>query len=421
MTANTLEPTPARDNVDTLHDRIAHLATFNAEVEGQGITREIYTPEYDQATEYVSELMRSAGLEVRVDAVGNLFGRWEGRSPDQPRVLTGSHYDTTLNAGRLDGVLGVLGGIEAIRQLREEGWSPERTIEVVGFAGEEPRFGAGCLGSRAMVGQLTRADLDTAHDRTGVSIAEAMRSSGYDPDRIGDAQIAPAEIEALVELHIEQGAILETDGLPLGVVEHIAAPHDHRVTLTGAARHAGSTPMTLRRDALAGAAEIVLAVERLARDSPSGTTVGTVGVLDVASGAVNIVPGAVTMNIDVRDRDLAARTTVVDELLSTIHQIASARQLDVQIETISYDEPQACAPAVVNAVKAACDALAVPHRSMASGAYHDSMVLGGHVPMGMVFVPSIDGISHHPDEDTDPDHLDLGVRVLAATLRRLAG
>jgi hydantoinase/carbamoylase family amidase len=407
--------------VDNLHTRIAHLARFNADVAAGGITREIYTPEYVQATEYVSELMRDAGLEVRLDAVGNLFGRWTGRSPELPRVLTGSHYDTTLNAGRLDGVLGVLGAIEAVRRLRDRGHAPERTIEVVGFAGEEPRFGAGCLGSRAMMGQLARADLDSARDRNGVTIAEAMRASGFDPDRVADAQIVPEDVHALVELHIEQGSVLETERLPLGIVESIAAPHDHRVTLSGMARHAGSTPMTMRRDALAGAAEIVLAVERLARDSASGTTVGTVGVLDLEPGAINVIPGRVAMDIDVRDRDLAVRDRVVSELLETIERVARARGLDVTIEMVTHDVPQACAPRVIDAVRGACEALEIPHRAMVSGAYHDSMVLGAAVPMGMIFVPSVDGISHHPDEDTDPEHLDLGVAVLTATLERLAG
>ena len=406
--------------IDDLHSRIVQLARFNADVAAGGITREIYTAEYAQATEYVSELMRDAGLEVRLDAAGNLFGRWAGRSPELPRVLTGSHYDTTLNAGRLDGVLGVLGAIEAVRRLRRAGFAPRRTIEIVGFAGEEPRFGAGCLGSRAMTGQLSREDLDAARDRNGISIAEAMRASGFDPDRIAEARIVPEEVYALVELHIEQGSVLETDGLPVGVVEHIAAPHDHRVTLTGMARHAGSTPMTMRRDALAGAAEIVLAVERLARGSASGTTVGTVGVLDLEPGAINIIPGQVVMDIDVRDRDLAVRDAVVAELHDLIDAVARDRELDVSVETITHDVPQACAPRVVDAVRGACEALEIPHRGMVSGAYHDSMVLGAQVPMGMIFVPSIDGISHHPDEDTDPEHLDLGVAVLTATLERLA-
>jgi hydantoinase/carbamoylase family amidase len=225
---------------------------------------------------------------------------------------------------------------------------------------------------------------------------------------------------ALVELHIEQGSVLESDGIPLGVVEHIAAPHDHRVTFTGLARHAGSTPMALRRDALTAAAEIVLAVERLARGSSSGTTVGTVGVLGVDPGAVNVIPGRAVLDIDIRDHDLAVREQVVAAMLDTVRRVASERELEVTVETITHDVPAACDPRVVEAVRGACEALEIPHRGIVSGAYHDSMVLGSKVPMGMIFVPSIGGISHHPDEDTEPAHLDLGVAVLAGALERLS-
>jgi allantoate deiminase len=195
---------------------------------------------------------------------------------------------------------------------------PRRTIEVIGFAGEEPRFGAGCIGSRAMIGALQRSELDTMADRDGVTIAAAMRTVGLDPDRIAEAQFDPAAVAAFLELHIEQGAVLEQRGIPVGVVERIAAPHQLRVTLTGEARHAGSTPMALRLDALGGAAEVILAVERLARESASGTTVGTVGTVAVEPGAVNVIPGAVTLDIDVRDVVLDAREEVVRAIHAAI-------------------------------------------------------------------------------------------------------
>jgi hydantoinase/carbamoylase family amidase len=403
-----------------LHQRIERLAAINSRHEGGGITREIYTPLYDRACDYVSELMRDAGLEVRLDSVGNLFGRWPGSAPAEPRVLTGSHFDTTLNAGRFDGVVGVLGAIEAIRQLRSAEYAPRRTIEVVGVAGEEPRFGAGCIGSRAMVGAITREQLDEMRDRDGVSVAEAMRDVGLDPDRLADALLDSDNVHAFVELHIEQGAVLESSGTQIGVVERIAAPHDLRVTLSGAAMHAGATPMRLRRDALAGAAEVLLELERLALASPSGSTVGTVGVLRVAPGAVNIIPGGVEMDIDVRDSDLEAREGVVDALRAKLEETASRRRLELTVSTLTRDDPAACSPAVVDAVRSACEELEVSHQPMISGAYHDAMVLGARVPMGMIFVPSVGGLSHHPDEYTDAEDIDRGVRVLAGALARLA-
>jgi hydantoinase/carbamoylase family amidase len=403
-----------------LHDAIAELAGFNDDPAAGGITREVYTPTYAAALARVEEWMRAAGLEVRLDVVGNLFGRWPGPDADAPVVLTGSHVDTTLNAGRYDGVLGVLGAIEAIHALRAADFAPRRSIEVVAWAGEEPRFGTGCVGSRVAAGELARADLDRLRDRDGVSMAEALRGAGFDPDRLGEARIDPATIHALVELHIEQGAVLESGGEAIGVVTAIAAPHDFRVTLRGAATHAGATPMDLRRDALAGAAEAVLVIERLARQSPSGTTVGTVGIARIHPGAINVVPGEVELDVDVRDVDLAAREQVVASIVTAAGKIAERRGLEVDVVPIVDDVPVACDPRVVKATEAACSELGVSCRRMASGAYHDAMIMGRRVPIGMVFVPSVGGISHHPDEYTAPEDLERGVQVLAGVLARLA-
>ncbi|HWC86457.1 MAG TPA: M20 family metallo-hydrolase [Solirubrobacteraceae bacterium] len=403
-----------------LHERIERLAEINSERGGRGITREVYTPEYVRAVEFVAEAMGEAGLDTRLDSVGSLFGRWVGTDPEAPRVLTGSHFDTTLNAGRFDGVLGVLGAIEAVRELRRAGVEPRRTIEVVGIAGEEPRFGAGCIGSRAMVGALTREQLDDMRDRDGVSVTEAMRERGFDPDRLDDARLDADHVHAFVELHIEQGAVLETSGEQVGVVERIAAPHDLRVSLRGSAMHAGATPMRLRRDALAGASEVVLELERLALASASATTVATVGVLRVEPGAVNVIPGQVEMDVDVRDSDLAARERVIDALRAKLEETASRRGLELTVSTLVRDDPAACSPLVVEAVRAACQELDVRYLNMTSGAYHDAMVLGARLPMGMIFVPSVGGLSHHPDEYTHAEDIDRGVQVLAGTLARLA-
>ena len=403
-----------------LDDAIAELATYNDDPAAGGMTREVYTPTYAAALERVTGWMEELGLAVRLDAVGNLFGRWEGAEPGAPCVLTGSHVDTTLNAGRYDGVVGVLGAIEAVRRLQAEGFVPRRPVELVAWAGEEPRFGTGCVGSRAAVGALARADLDALRDRGGVSMAQALRDAGLDPDRLAEAEIDPATVHALVELHIEQGAVLEASGDELGIVEAIAAPHDFTLVLRGAATHAGATPMGLRRDALAGAAEVVLAVERAARGSASGTTVGTVGVVRARPGAVNVVPGDVELDVDVRDSDAAARGAVVEEIFTAAREITAARGLALEVVPIVEDVPVACSPDVVAAVEAAAAAAGVRGRRMISGAYHDAMILGARVPIGMIFVPSAGGLSHHPDEFTGSGDLDRGVQVLAGTLARLA-
>jgi ureidoglycolate amidohydrolase len=403
-----------------LHAAIAELATYNDDVAAGGITREVYTPTYAAALERVASWMRDAGLQTRLDAAGNLFGRWDGSDASAPRVLTGSHVDTTLNAGAYDGVLGVLGAIEAVHALRARAFVPRRAIEVVAWAGEEPRFGTGCVGSRAAAGELSRADLDRLVDRDGVTMAAAMASAGLDPDRIADARIDPPTVHALVELHIEQGIVLETHGEPIGVVTAIAAPHDFRLTFTGAATHAGATPMDLRRDALVGAAEAIVAIERLARASDSGTTVGTVGVVRARPGAINVVPGTVELDVDVRDSDATARAEVVAAIVAAAWDIGAARGLEVAVADIVEDVPVTCAPEVVAAAEAACVDLDLPARTMTSGAYHDAMIMGRRVPVGMIFVPSRGGVSHHPDEYSSPAELDRGVAVLAGTLERLA-
>jgi hydantoinase/carbamoylase family amidase len=401
-----------------LHDAIAELATYNDDPAAGGITREVFTPTYERSVEYVSALMRDAGLEVRRDAFGNLYGRLSGSDPSLPCVRTGSHVDTTLNAGAFDGVVGVLGAIAAVAGLRDRGLS--RSVEVIAFAGEEPRFGSGCIGSRAVTGELTRADLDRMVDRDGVSLASALSGAGFDPERVADAIWDPADVHAFVELHIEQGIVLESSGDQIGVVTAIAAPHDLRITLRGAATHAGATPMHLRHDALAGAAEAMAELERLAVGSPSGTTVGTVGVLRVRPGAINIVPGEVELDVDIRDSDLGARQAVVDGFVAVVGVLAAKRGLTAVVDEIVRDEPATCAPAVVEAADAACASLGLRARHMISGAYHDALILARRVPVGMLFVPSAGGISHHPDEHTDREDIDRGVAVLGEVLATLA-
>lgn len=401
-----------------LHDAIAELATYNDDPAAGGITREVFTPTYERSVGFVSGLMRDVGLAVRRDAFGNLYGRLEGTDPSLPAVRTGSHIDTTLNAGRFDGVVGVLGAIEAVGSLRDRGL--RRAVEVVAFAGEEPRFASGCIGSRAVMGELSRADLDRLVDRDGVSLAQALAGAGFEPDAIDTALWDPASVHAFVELHIEQGVVLESSGEGIGVVTAIAAPHDLRITLRGAADHAGATPMALRRDALAGAAEAMVELEKLAIGSPSGTTVGTVGVMRVRPGAINVVPGEVEFDVDVRDSDAQARQAVVDGLLAVVGVLAATRGLTAVVDEIVRDEPGACAPFILEAAEAACASLGVSRRRMISGAYHDALILSRRIPVGMLFVPSAGGISHHPDEYTGREDIDRGAAVLGEVLATLA-
>lgn len=405
-------------NAGWLEDQLGRLAAFNDAPELGGVTREVFTPTYGRSVEHVAALMEDAGLVARLDAFGNLFGRWEVEE-DAPVVLTGSHIDTTLNAGRYDGVVGVLGAIEAVRILRANGFRPRRPIDVVAFAGEEPRFGIGCLGSRALVGELSRSDLDELEDRDGITLAAAMLSSGLDPDRIQEAALPPDSISAMVELHVEQGALLERRGVQVGIVERIAAPHDLSIVIEGEARHSGSTPMDLRHDALLGAAEAVVALERVTLASLSATTVGTVGSLEAQPGAINIIAGRVRLLVDIRDSDMTARSAVSQAFLADLGGICARRGLTLSVETLADDESLACAPAIVTALRDAASRHGVPAIDMISGAYHDAMIVGRHFPAGMIFAPSNRGISHSPEEYTEIGDLLPAISVLASALAEL--
>lgn len=400
-----------------LHERLDELAAISTS--DRGVTRESFTPGYERAADLVEGWMRDAGLQTRRDAAGNRFGRLPGAQPDRPCVLTGSHLDSTLEAGRLDGVYGVLGALAAAEALAAEDPLP-RPVEVLAMVGEEPRFSTGCLGSRALVGAIGADDARRLKDRDGISMAEAMASVGLDPERLPEAALPAGHAALFVELHIEQGAVLERLGRRIGIVEAIAAPHDLRLTFHGQARHAGTTPMDDRHDALLAAAETVMAAERAALGTGSPRTVATVGALQVRPGANNVIPGEVELEVDVRDTDLRPRQAAVDAVLEAARQAADRRGVTLDVATVAEDAPVGCAPAVTEAAQAACDELGVQPHYMASGAYHDAVLLAARFPVGMVFVPSRDGLSHHPDEDTDAADLELGVEVLTATLRRLA-
>jgi ureidoglycolate amidohydrolase len=409
----------ARPSAEWLGLQLEALAAFNDAPELGGVTREVFTPTYARALDHVSALMEGVGLTPRIDQFGNLFGTLAGDG-DGGSILTGSHIDTTLNAGRYDGVVGVLGAIEAVRILREGGFRPSRTIEVVVFAGEEPRFGVGCLGSRALVGELDVGGLDDLRDRDGVSLASALAAAGLDPDGVGEAVLAPGSIAGMVELHVEQGSILESQGALVGVVGRISAPHDLRISIEGEARHSGTTPMRSRHDAMVGAAEAIIALEEAALASPSPTTVATIGAIEARPGAINVIAGRVELLADIRDWDVVARAATVEAFLAALHDICERRGLSATVELLASDEPLECDPAIVSAVQSAVRDLGINAMDMVSGAYHDAMIIGRHFPAGMIFAPSARGISHSPDEHTDLNDLVPAVSVLAATLGELA-
>ncbi len=377
-----------------------------------GVTRVAWSPELFVAYEWVRERLVELGLQTEVDAAGNLIGRWQAGSG--PAVLVGSHLDTVPSGGGFDGVLGVVAAVHAVAQLKRERFVPDRPLWVAAFMDEEgTRFNAALFGSRAFVGADVSA-LAARVDACGTTLREAMASAGFDFDRVAEAcQID--EIGAYFELHIEQGPLLESEGAEIGVVTSIVGLRGYRVRLRGQANHAGTTPMRLRRDAFAGAARIALALRDHARAQEGVTS--NVGRVNVHPGGANVVPGVADFTVDVRaatSDGLAALERLVEE---TVARVAAEEGLEHELEaTFALDPLELDRELVAVVERAAADEGAVAMR-MPSGAGHDAMVVGRHVPAAMVFVPSRGGISHAPDEFTDPAAVERGVRVLARALR----
>lgn len=404
---------------DRIVRNLDRLAEFS-DAPAPAVTRVLFTPTDMRARQFVRELMELVGLKTSQDAAGNLFGRWVGSEQDLPPVATGSHCDAIPHSGRYDGTVGVLGGIEAIAALREVGFQPRRSIDVIMFNSEEPtRYGIGCLGSRLMSGQLSPDVAAKLQDNQAVDFETTRLGAGCEGS-LDSVRQRPDNYRAFVELHIEQGPLLEQQNIPIGVVAAIAAPAALRVKFVGEGGHAGAVLMPQRKDALLPAAELALAVERCALEFGGQDTVATVGILEVHPGAINSIPSRCEMTVDVRDIDLARR----DYALSTIQQqaqtIAQRRGVVATVTLINADPPARCDDQVVAAVKTASQEAGLPALPMISRAYHDSLFMALIAPTSMIFIPCRGGVSHRPDEYASPEAIRNGVEVLARTLAQLS-
>ena len=410
--------TPVVD-VERFWQELETLATFS-DAPAPAVTRVVFTDVDLRARRFFTERCAAAGLDLRHDAVGNTFARWPGEVPDLPAIGSGSHIDAIPNAGRFDGTVGVFGALEAVRALQSAGFRPHRSIDVILFTSEEPtRFGIGCLGSRLMSGSLDAGAGDRLRDAEGRTLNDVRQSVGF-TGTLDDVRLHESALAAFVELHIEQGPLLERDGEDIGIVTAIAAPASLRVFVEGQGGHAGAVLMRDRHDAFLAAAEIALAVESAARASGSIDTVATVGVCDVFPGAINSVPSRVRIEIDARDIDLARRDAVLRRIATACDDVARARGVAVRQEPINADPPAACATSILDTIAAACAGRGLRHRTMISRAYHDALFMARIAPAAMIFVPCHLGLSHRPDEYSSPDALANGVAVLADTLAALA-
>jgi N-carbamoyl-L-amino-acid hydrolase len=460
-------PPIVKINADRLLGELHHLArltdcppTTDASLPAptQAVTRIVFTPRDLEARAWLTGLAEAAGFTVRVDPIGNTFLRWRGTDPMLPAVGTGSHTDAIPHAGMYDGTVGVLGGLEAMRSLKESGFTPRRSIETLMFTSEEPtRFGIGCLGSRLLGGVLDPELADTLPDRlheteptqkTGappspaassqakvgsqdapnLTLKEVRSTAGF-TGPLSSVKLPTDYYAAWVELHIEQGPLLEREGIDLGIVTHIAAPASYRYTIQGIGGHAGALLMPDRRDALCAASELILSVERhtlqankaAKANGESGVdSVATVGTVAIHPGAVNSVPSRVTLMLDIRDTDVARRDRTMAALRSDIADIQSRRGVTITEEQINADIPATSDPRILHALESACQQVGASYKPMVSRAYHDSSFMARIAPIAMLFIPCRSGVSHRPDEYSTPESIAQGTQVLALTLAALA-
>ena len=402
-----------------LMSEIEELALIS-DAEAPAVTRIVFTPTDLRARAWFLTRCKGAGLAVRQDAIGNIFARWNGRNPSAA-VGTGSHIDAIPNAGKYDGVVGVLGGLEAIRALQRSGFIPKRSIELILFTSEEPtRFGIGCLGSRLLSGSLTAGAAKTLTDKDGASIEQLRRTAGFQGE-LETVKLPAGHYEAFVELHIEQGPQLEQKQIPVGIVSKIAAPSSFRISIEGTGGHAGGVLMLDRRDALCAASELILAIEHHAKNSGSTDTVATVGICEVFPGAVNSIPSRVYLTVDIRDTELQRRDSLIGAVDVSRRAIAAKRGVNIRQELVNADAPGDCAPNIVEALSESCRKHTLNFLTMVSRAYHDSLFMSRIAPVGMLFIPCRNGYSHRPDEYASPEDIARGTLVLAETLASLAG
>ena len=375
------------------------------------LTRVFLSKEHRAAADLILGWMRDAGMRAHLDAIGNVCGRYEGERPGLPCLMLGSHYDTVRDAGKWDGPLGLITAIVCVADLNKRGKRLPFAIEVTGFADEEGvRFASTLLGSRAVAGTFDDSVLGTS-DRAGVSMRDALMTFGLDPGHIGAAARTRRELHAYLELHIEQGPVLEENNLPVGVVTAIAGATRLAANLTGMAGHAGTVPMALRRDALAGAAESIVAIEEFCR-ADQGGLVGTVGTINAMPGATNVIPGQVSFTIDIRAAADAHRKLAVTELVRQIEAIAKRRKLALQVDVTHENRTVPCALWLKAQVADAIAGEGFRVFELPSGAGHDGMAMIDIVDVAMVFVRCRGGVSHHPDEHVDRADADAGARVL---------
>ncbi|WP_028611411.1 M20 family metallo-hydrolase [Paenibacillus harenae] len=394
-----------------LHRRIEELAQIG-KIGETGVCRLALSKEDRAGVELVMSWMEEAGMSARIDPFGNLIGVLQGRNPEAPVLMLGSHVDSQPYGGRFDGAIGVLGAIEAVQTMKENGFVPAMNIEAVAFCDEEGcRFNKGLFGARGMTGKLEEGELERA-DKNGITRRQALLAFGCDPAAFEGYTFEEGRIAAFLELHIEQGPVLEALGAPVGIVTGISGPLWWTVEMTGFAGHAGSVPMPMRRDALVGCAKVIVALDELARREPGAPTVGTVGSLTVFPDSRNIIPEKVSFTVDLRDIELGRRDERERELRSVIDKACAEHGLRYTIREDTNSEPRYCSEWLKDVLRSEAAALGLTPPELMSGPFHDSLTMSYVCDYGMIFVRCKDGISHNPEEYASPEDISLGAELL---------
>lgn len=403
--------------------RVTHelhkLATIS-DAKLPAVTRVLFTQKDLEARSYLISLFKEAGLTVRIDAVGNTFARWEGSSPDLPAIATGSHIDAIPESGQYDGTVGVIGALEAIRALKERGYTPRRSIELLIFTAEEPtRFGIGCIGSRMLEGSLSPQSAAMLQDENNDNFDAIRTNAGFSGD-LNSVVLKENAYHSFIELHIEQGPILESEQLDIGVVSSIAAPSTVTISLEGDGGHAGAVLMHNRTDTSCAASEINLAIEHNAKNIGGTDTVATTGIFTNGPGAVNSIPRTSTLCVDVRDIKVSRRNAVLEAIKSDTHKICERRGVRYGWKVINKDDPADCSADLIQTLHQQAQKLEISSKTMISRAYHDCLFMAHVVPSVLLFIPCHKGYSHRPDEYSSPEQIEKGIQVLAATLEELS-
>jgi N-carbamoyl-L-amino-acid hydrolase len=409
-----------RINLERLHEDLRALGEIGRSEEDGGLYRMAFTCADMEGKAWFEARMREAGLKTERDGAANVSGTLKGRNPDAPRIVVGSHLDTVPCAGTLDGALGVLTGLECLRTLKENDFTPRMPLELIAFSDEEGRFG-GMLGSQAVAGMINPGVLRQATDLDGVKLSEAMESHGLDPWLALEAQRDPETIGAYLELHIEQGPVLDRSGEQVGVVEAITGLLKWRVTLRGEANHAGTTPMDMRCDAFMGLADFAHEIPRILAEIGSEGSRATIGRADLSPGSANTVPGEAQFSLDVRDTDSEVLAELATSLRRALSAIARKRGLMFEFEVESEIAPVQCQPALVSLLEKKRAELGLKGRVMPSGAAHDAQIIAAIAPVAMIFVPSRGGKSHSPEEWSALGDIEAGGNLMLQALLELAG